>query len=149
MVVKNDYELSVYNGDVGKLIHIREDLLRVRIYGPDGREEGYVDFSEAEAAEKLRLAYAVTVHKSQGNEFDTILMPIVKTQGRMLQRNLLYTAVTRARKRVWLIGEEAAIFTAVRNDKVVNRNTVLADSVSVLFSGVESPSPKETVALWS
>lgn len=131
MVVKNDYELNIYNGDVGKLLQLLPDNgLRVRIYDTTGGEDFTVDFSEAEAGEKLRLAYAVTVHKSQGNEFDTILMPILKSQGRMLQRNLLYTAVTRARKRVWLIGEESAIFTAIRNDRVVSRNTLLSDSIS-------------------
>lgn len=138
MVVKNDYNLGVHNGDVGKFLRLTEDTLIVRVYGADGAEEGIVEFTEAEAEEKLRLAYAVTVHKSQGNEFDTILMPIVKAQGRMLQRNLLYTAVTRARKRVWLVGEESAIFTAVRNDKVVNRNTVLATTIAAHLSGVES-----------
>jgi exodeoxyribonuclease V alpha subunit len=140
MVVKNDYNLGVYNGDVGKFIRLTEDSLIVRIYGADGKEEGLVEFTESEAEMKLRLAYAVTVHKSQGNEFDTILMPIVKAQGRMLQRNLLYTAVTRARKRVWLVGEESAVFTAVKNDKVVNRNTVLASTIAQLLSGVEGQS---------
>jgi exodeoxyribonuclease V alpha subunit len=137
MVVKNDYMKNVYNGDVGKFVRLTEDRLLVLIYGADGREEGIVEFTEAEAEQKLRLAYAVTVHKSQGNEFDTVFLPIVKAQGRMLQRNLLYTAVTRARKRVWLIGDESAIFTAVRNDKVVNRNTVLASALTDQLAGVE------------
>jgi len=137
MVVKNDYNLGVYNGDVGKFLRLTEDTLVVRIYGAGGNEEGIVEFTESEAEEKLRLAYAVTVHKSQGQEFDTILMPIVKAQGRMLQRNLLYTAVTRARKRVWLVGEESAVFTAVKNDKVVHRNTVLATAIAAHLSGVD------------
>jgi exodeoxyribonuclease V alpha subunit len=138
MIVKNDYNLGVYNGDVGKFLRLeKEDYLMVRVYGANGVEEGVVTFSEGEALAKLRLAYAVTVHKSQGNEFDTILLPIVKSQGRMLQRNLLYTAITRARKRVWLIGEESAIYTAVKNDRVVKRNTVLANLTSALLSGVE------------
>lgn len=147
MVVKNDYEKGVYNGDVGKFLRLtQEDCLLVRIYGAEGCEEGVVEFTESEALEKLRLAYAVTVHKSQGNEFDTILMPIVKTQGRMLQRNLLYTAVTRARKRVWLVGEESAILTAVKNDRVITRNTVLADTISAQLSGVGAPSLTEMLA---
>ena len=137
MVVKNDYNLGVYNGDVGKFLRLTEDTLVVRIYGAGGNEEGIVEFTESEAEEKLRLAYAVTVHQSQGQEFDTILMPIVKAQGRMLQRNLLYTAVTRARKRVWLVGEESAVFTAVKNDKVVHRNTVLATAIAAHLSGVD------------
>lgn len=137
MVVKNDYEQNVYNGDVGKLLRVLPDNgLQVRIYDTTGGEDFTIDFTEGEAQEKLRLAYAVTVHKSQGNEFDTILLPIVKSQGRMLQRNLLYTAVTRARKRVWLVGEETAIFSAIRNDRVVSRNTVLSAAISAQIPSV-------------
>jgi exodeoxyribonuclease V alpha subunit len=137
MVIKNDYDLNIYNGDVGKLLRVLPDGgLRIRVYDTMGGEDFTVDLTEAEAHEKIRLAYAVTVHKSQGNEFDTILMPIVKAQGRMLQRNLLYTAITRARKRVWLIGEETAILTAVKNDRVVLRNTVLSDTISVQLPSV-------------
>lgn len=138
MVVKNDYQLGVYNGDVGKLLRVNESSLSVRIYGATGDEEGVVEFPEEDVLGKLRLAYAVTVHKSQGSEFDTIILPIVRTQGRMLQRNLLYTAVTRARKRVWLVGDESAILKAVGNDKVMQRNTVFGAAVSLeLASGVD------------
>jgi exodeoxyribonuclease V alpha subunit len=97
-----------------------------------------VFFPSDVAEEKLRLAYAITVHKCQGSEFDTIIFPIVRSQGRMLQRNLLYTAVTRARKRVWLIGEEAAVQRAIMNNKVVRRGTALSEAVSnFLRSGVD------------
>jgi exodeoxyribonuclease V alpha subunit len=128
MVVKNDYKKGVYNGDVGKLLSIREDKLSVRIYGVD--DDLSVEFTEGEAELCLRLAYAVTVHKSQGNEFDTIIMPVVGEQGRMLQRNLLYTAVTRARRQVWLLGQRAAVQQAIDNNKVTRRNTVLSALVS-------------------
>ena len=129
MVVKNDYQLQIYNGDVGKLLRVEDDHLKVRIYDAEGREDAIVEIAEGTAGDKLRLAYAVTVHKSQGSEFDTIILPIVRSQGRMLQRNLLYTAVTRARKRVWLIGDESAILAAVRNNKVAKRNTVFAEAI--------------------
>jgi len=138
MVVANDYELGVYNGDVGKLSHIgREDLI-VRIHGVgENAMDTEVIFKHSTAEDKLRLAYAITAHKSQGSEFDTIIMPIVKSQGWMLQRNLLYTAVTRARKRVWLIGEEIAVQKAVENNKVVRRNTALSKSITAcLIDGV-------------
>ena len=127
MVVKNDYRKNVYNGDVGKLVDIEGDHLVVRIYGIG--EDVQVRFTEEDAEEKLRLAYAVTVHRCQGNEFDTIIMPVVLEQGRMLQRNLLYTAVTRAKKQVWLLGQKAAIQRAIDNNKVVSRNTVLSRAV--------------------
>lgn len=131
MVIRNDYKRSVYNGDVGKLVDIRRDGLIVKIHGVgEGGLDMEVDFTNEAAEEKLRLAYAITVHKSQGSEFDTIILPIVRQQGRMLQRNLLYTAVTRAKKRVWLLGEETAILKAVGNDKVVQRNTALGKAVT-------------------
>lgn len=137
MVTANDYKLNVYNGDVGKLVAIGKEGLIVRIHGVGKGLDMDVPFPNDVAKAKLRLAYAITAHKSQGSEFDTIIMPIVKTQGRMLQRNLLYTAVTRARKRVWLIGDEMAIQLAVNNNKVVRRNTVLAKAlIQSLAAGV-------------
>lgn len=130
MVIRNDYKLGVYNGDVGKLMAIYDDSLVVKIHGAgEGGVDLSVKFSTDAAEEKLRLAYAITVHKSQGSEFDTVILPIVRSQGRMLQRNLLYTAITRARKRVWLLGEESAIQQAVLNNKVVQRNTALGPTV--------------------
>lgn len=131
MVIRNDYKRSVYNGDVGKLVDIGRDTLLVKIHGVDGLDME-VEFTEEAAEDKLRLAYAITVHKSQGSEFDTILLPIVREQGRMLQRNLLYTAITRAKKRVWLLGEESAMVKAIANDKVVQRNTALSKAISEL-----------------
>lgn len=128
MVVKNDYKKNVYNGDVGKLLYIERDHLVVRIYGLG--ENLQVSFSETDAEDKLRLAYAVTVHRCQGNEFDTILMPVVLEQGRMLQRNLLYTAVSRAKGQVWLLGQKAALQRAIDNNKVVLRNTVLSRAIT-------------------
>jgi len=130
MVIQNDYKLKVYNGDVGKLRYVNKDTLIVKIHGLGSQLEEDISFPEGVAGSKLRLAYAITVHKSQGSEFDTIILPIVRTQGRMLQRNLLYTAVTRAKKRVWLIGEETAIQKAIENNKVVRRNTVLSKAIA-------------------
>jgi exodeoxyribonuclease V alpha subunit len=131
MVIQNDYERAVYNGDVGKLVYIGEDNLIVRIHGIGGDDfDMEVEFPFDVVEDKLRLAYTVSVHKSQGSEFDTIILPVVKSQGRMLQRNLLYTAVTRARKFVWLVGEEAAVYRAVQNNQVVKRNTAFAKAVT-------------------
>jgi exodeoxyribonuclease V alpha subunit len=135
MVVKNNYKKGVYNGDVGKLLYIGSDQIVLRVYGVGNEMDQEVGFTEKEADEYLRLAYAITVHKSQGSEFDTILLPVMNTQGRMLQRNLLYTAVTRAKKRVWLIGEESAIQRAIANNKVLRRNTALAEAVTGVLEG--------------
>jgi exodeoxyribonuclease V alpha subunit len=131
MVTQNDYKLGVYNGDMGKLTGIHGDRLIVKIHGvsPDDPDM-LVDFP-FESADKLRLAYAISVHKSQGSEFDTVILPVTRSQGRMLQRNLIYTAVTRARKQVWLLGEEDAIRKAIGNNLVIRRNTALAAAIGV------------------
>lgn len=139
MVIQNDYELNVYNGDVGKLSEIGKEGLLVKIHGVgENAMDMDVPFKNETAVTKLRLAYCITAHKSQGSEFDTIIMPITRSQGRMLQRNLLYTAVTRARKRVWLIGEEIAVQKAVENNKVVRRNTIFSRAIAAaLEAGVQ------------
>jgi exodeoxyribonuclease V alpha subunit len=138
MVVKNDYRLNVYNGDMGKLVSIDRESLKVRVHGVGpGALDTQVDIPKVQAGIMLRLAYAVTVHRTQGSEFDTILMPIVRSQGRMLQRNLFYTAVTRAKKKVWLLGDSAAVYKAVANDKVVRRSTAFSSALLEALDGVE------------
>lgn len=126
MVVKNDYELEVFNGDVGKVVRIdrKAKKVEVKVYGdPDSIVE--IEFKNVGSL--LRLAYACTVHKSQGLEYDIIVMPVVESFRHQLQRNLLYTAVTRARKKVYLIGSMAALGMAVVNDLEDQRNTLFKD----------------------
>jgi exodeoxyribonuclease V alpha subunit len=131
MVTKNNYELAIYNGDMGKLVEVQRDALVVRIHGIGaGAVDTLVTIPKDKAPELLRLAYAITVHKSQGSEFDTVILPIVKSQGRMLQRNLFYTAVTRAKSKCWLLGDPFAIYRAIENDKVMQRNTAFGRAVS-------------------
>jgi len=138
MVVKNDYGLNIYNGDMAKLISIERDFLAVRIHGIGaGAVDAMVNIPKTSAPHLLKLAYAITVHKSQGSEFDTILMPITRSQGRMLQRNLFYTAVTRARKKVWLLGDSMAVLRAIANDKVVQRNTIFGRVVSEVYEALK------------
>lgn len=139
MVVKNEYKLNISNGDMGKLLEIHKDTLRVRIHGIGPKApDSYVDIPKNQASRLLRLAYTITVHRCQGSEFDTIILPMLKEQGRMLQRNLFYTAVTRAKKKAWILGDSAAVFKALANDKVAHRNTVFA----AVLSGVEGPEAK-------
>ena len=129
MITKNDYTLNVYNGDMGKIRSIGRDDLVVSIHGID-RTDMDIPIPKGKAIEMLKLAYAITVHKSQGSEFDTILFPIVRAHGRMRQRNLFYTAVTRAKKKCWLLGDPLSVAAAIANDKVVQRNTAFGASVS-------------------
>lgn len=129
LVVKNDYKLGIYNGDVGKLVDIYKDKALVKIHGVGNGLDTEVMFDATSVALNLKLAYAMTVHRCQGSEYDTVIIPMVKSQGNMLQRNLLYTAITRAKKRVWILGEETAIQLAVKNNKVINRNTILSKAI--------------------
>ena len=78
----------------------------------------------------LTLAYVMSVHKSQGSEYSTVILPLVRAHHIMLQRNLLYTAVTRAKKRVILVGDRTALFTAVSNDRTRRRYTLLAERLA-------------------
>ena len=126
MVVKNNYELKVFNGDVGKIVRIdrKAKEIEIKIFG-DSVMMIKVPFKIV--GKLIRLAYACTVHKSQGLEYDVIVMPVVDSFGHQLQRNLLYTAVTRARKRVYLVGSRKALGMAVVNDREDLRNTLFKD----------------------
>ncbi|MGB9672736.1 MAG: ATP-dependent DNA helicase, partial [Anaerolineales bacterium] len=120
MQTQNNYDKNVYNGDIGwiKAINPQENTLTVVF---DGRPITY-DWSEGD---QLALAYAVSVHKAQGSEFPAVVIPILTSHYMMLQRNLLYTAVTRAQKLCVLVGSKRAIGIAIRNDKVAQRFTAL------------------------
>jgi len=120
MQIQNNYDKDVFNGDIGYVYSMDpvEHSLTVEI---DGSPVDY-DFTEAD---QLVLAYAVTVHKAQGSEFPAIVMPVVTAHYLMLQRNLLYTGITRARELCVLIGSRRAIGMAVRNNQVAHRHTAL------------------------
>jgi exodeoxyribonuclease V alpha subunit len=120
MQIQNNYDKDVFNGDMGALesLDLVEHVLRVNF---DGRLVDY-DWSEAD---QLMLAYAVSVHKAQGSEFPAVVIPLVTSHYLMLQRNLLYTAITRAKQLCVLVGSRRAISIAVHNDKVTQRNTAL------------------------
>jgi exodeoxyribonuclease V alpha subunit len=121
MQVRNDYDKGVFNGDIGilKTIDADESVLTVDF---EGRAVEY-DFSEGD---QLTLAYAVTVHKAQGSEFPCVVLPVLTAQYVMLQRNLLYTAITRAERLCVLVGDKRAIAMAVKNNQVAQRWSGLA-----------------------
>jgi exodeoxyribonuclease V alpha subunit len=121
MQVRNNYDRDVYNGDIGRVVGIDtvEQTLTVTI---DGRPVVY-DWGEAD---ELMHAFAVSVHKSQGSEYPAVVVPMLTQHYMMLQRNLLYTAITRARRLVVLVGTRRAIGIAVRNNKVRERHSGLA-----------------------
>ena len=126
MIVKNNYNMEVYNGEIGKLHQIKrkEKLLRVKIF--DTPNDRILDLPFSTAAPLTTLAYALTVHRVQGQEFDYVILPFHSMFSIQLQRNLLYTAVTRAKKKVFIFGEHKALMKAIANDSVVQRNTDFA-----------------------
>jgi exodeoxyribonuclease V alpha subunit len=121
MQTRNDYDKDVYNGDIGRVISINPTAHTIQV-NFDGRLVSF-DWSDADT---LTLAYAISVHKAQGSEFSAVVIPIITAQYLMLQRNLLYTAITRARQLCVLVGSRKAIGIAVRNNKVAQRHTALA-----------------------
>ena len=120
MQVRNNYDKEVYNGDMGRIVAVDavNQVLTVEI---DGQPVKY-DFSELD---ELIHAYAVSVHKSQGSEYRAVVLPVLTQHYVMLQRNLLYTAVTRAKELVVLVGSRRALAIAVGNDKIGERHTAL------------------------
>ena len=126
MVSKNNYRYEIFNGDVGKIVRLdqKQKIVTIKIHGPPAMQ---VEMTFKDAPRYLRLAYCVTVHKSQGQEYDVILMPWSGSFRHQLQRNLLYTAITRARKKVILVGHPEALEKAVANNKVDARNTLFPD----------------------
>ena len=125
MQIRNNYDKEVFNGDIGTVesIDLDERTLSVRF---DDRSIEY----DASELDELVLAYATTVHKAQGAEYPIVVMPVMMTHFTMLQRNLLYTGVTRAKKMLVLVGQKKAIGCCVRNVTVNARNTLLADRLS-------------------
>ncbi len=121
MQIRNDYDRQVFNGDMGTVagLDLEEHTLTVDF---DGARVGY-EFTQLD---ELVHAYAVSIHKAQGSEFPVVVIPLLMQHYMMLQRNLLYTGVTRAQQLVVLVGSRRAIAIAVRNDKIAQRNTRLA-----------------------
>jgi len=118
----NNYDLDVFNGDIGVVAAYDEEMGEMRV-DFDGRTVRY----DASAQEDLALAWACSVHKAQGSEYPVVVLPVHTQHYIMLQRNLLYTAVTRARRVCVLVGSRRALAIAVRNDRVTERHTALAE----------------------
>lgn len=125
MQIRNNYEKEVFNGEIGRIGRVDLEVQQMWVEF-DGRWIGY-DWSEFD---DLVLAYAISIHKSQGNEYPAVVVPILTQHYVMLQRNLLYTAITRARKLAVLVGTKKAIAIAVRNNKVQRRYTYLRQKVA-------------------
>jgi exodeoxyribonuclease V alpha subunit len=121
MQIRNDYDRQIFNGDMGRITSIDLDEKIVQI-----DFEGRLVDAEFSQLDEIVHAYAVSIHKSQGSEFPVVVIPLLTQHYLMLQRNLIYTGVTRARKLVVLVGSKQAIAMAVRNDRIADRNTKLS-----------------------
>jgi len=122
MQIRNNYEKEVFNGDMGHIDRIDPELREATV-SFDGRPVAY-DFTELD---EIVLSYAVSVHKSQGSEYPVVIVPLLMQHYMLLQRNLIYTAVTRARKLVILIGAKKALAVAVNTNKTRQRYTRLKE----------------------
>ena len=127
MVVENHYGKGVYNGEQGKIrrLNDKEEKMKTKIFDKGGNKIVRFDYDEIE--EMLTLSYAMTCHKSQGQEWDHVIFPFHNKIGYGLQRSLLYTAVTRAKEKVFILGQKSAIRKAVRNDHSEDRKTVFSN----------------------
>jgi exodeoxyribonuclease V alpha subunit len=122
MQVRNNYEKDVFNGDIGRITSIdREEQVVVVTF-----EGGPVPYEISELDELIH-AYAISVHKSQGSEYPAVILPILPQHHLLLQRNLIYPAVTRAKKLVVMVGRKRALYGGVKNDKTTRRYTYLAE----------------------
>jgi len=125
MQVKNNYDKEVFNGDIGRITCIDPEVQEITI-SFDGRDVAY-DYTDLD---EIVLAYAVSVHKSQGSEYPAVVMPILTQHYVLLQRNLVYTAVTRGRNLVVMVGTMKALAIGVNNDKTQKRYTSLRQRLS-------------------
>lgn len=122
MQIRNNYDYDVFNGDIGRVVAIEHIEKKVRIQFPDKQ----VAYDTADLGE-LVLAYATTIHKAQGSEYPAVVIPLHTQHYLMLQRNLLYTGITRAKERVVIVGSKQALAICIRNNQVMERNTYLAE----------------------
>jgi exodeoxyribonuclease V alpha subunit len=152
MVVHNDYDRMVFNGDVGKVqrISIKSDEIEVKIFDWFDQESSVLQYTDKvftykveEARSLLRVAYACTCHKVQGNEFDYVILPMTMQYGFMLYRNLVYTAITRAKRKVFVLGDPKAFAYSVRNVRETVRNSDLSGLISRSIHDLKKvPAPK-------
>lgn len=125
MQIRNNYDLDVYNGDIGKIVAIDQVERIVKV----GFDDRIVDYEYSDLDE-LVLSYACSVHKSQGSEYPVVILPLHTQHFMMLQRNLLYTAITRGKKLVVLVGSKRAMAIAVKNNRIQERYTCLAQRLA-------------------
>ena len=134
MQTHNNYQRDVFNGDIGRVVKLNavDQIATVEF---DGREVEY-DFNDLD---ELQLAYAISIHKSQGSEYAAVVIPLHTQHYVMLQRNLLYTAITRGRKLVAIVGNRKALWRAVTNAETKQRFSLLAWRLRNTYVTADAP----------
>lgn len=132
MQIRNNYDKEVFNGDIGRIEYIDEEDKSLMI-NFDGRSVKY----DSTELEEIVLAYASTIHKSQGSEYPIVVIPVMMNHYMMLQRNLIYTGITRAKKILVIIGGKKALAYAIDNMKVEKRKTLLKERLQNKIEGNE------------
>ncbi len=132
MQIRNNYDKEVFNGDIGKIVRIDREQQEV-VVNYDGRAVPY-EYTELD---EIVHAYAVSVHKSQGSEYPVVVMPVLTQHYMLLQRNLIYTGITRGKKLVVLVGTKKALAIAIRNNKPQKRYTLLRERLMTVMSPVQ------------
>lgn len=143
-VMQNKNKNEISNGDIGIITSVYDgddNDSSVTITFSDHREVEYAP----EDLDIIELAYATTIHKSQGSEYHTVIIPMLRKFYIMLKRNLIYTAITRAKKKVVLVGEKQALFMAIRKNDTDKRNTMLADRICRSYEALQSKKKNEPV----
>ena len=129
MQTRNNYDYEVFNGDIGRIVDIDTINKKVRVRFSDK----HIGYDMADLNE-LTLAYATTIHKAQGSEYPVVVIPLHTQHYIMLQRNLLYTGITRARERVVIVGTKKALGICIQNTQVMRRNSYLAERLQDRFA---------------
>ena len=127
--IQTEEGLGIYNGDAGRILSIDTQAEQLRVVFEDGKVVDY----EFGRMEELELAYAVTIHKSQGSEYPVVILPIYSGPPMLMTRNLLYTAVTRAQRLVVLVGLRETVSAMLGNDREISRYTGLAQRIQRLY----------------
>jgi exodeoxyribonuclease V alpha subunit len=122
---RNNYDLNVFNGDIGSIMQVDSEEMELSVSYRAGKEAREVRYTKEHSLE-LDLAYAITIHKSQGSEFESVIIPVVTQHFGMLFRNLVYTGITRARKLAVFVGTRKALAMAVNKQSTAARQTALA-----------------------
>jgi exodeoxyribonuclease V alpha subunit len=122
MQLRNNYEKGIFNGDLGRIVSIDKEQGKIRVDFDDKPVE-----YESDEWDEISLAYATSIHKSQGSEYPVVILPLHSSHYMMLYRSILYTAVTRGKKLVIVVGSRKALAMAIRNVRVERRNTGLKE----------------------